>query len=98
MSKGEGQLIGGQGEQVSEFAQQLGFRQSLWRKGEDALTACQLTEKAALGSIEMHFEHPIAQVRPQIVVIASQVEPPVGADATKPATGRQVSKDALQVE
>lgn len=47
----------------------------LLSKGEDALTACQLSEKAALGGIEMHFEHLIAQVRPQIVVIAPKIEP-----------------------
>jgi len=62
LSKGEGQLIGREGEQVSEFTHELGFRQPLGRKGEDALTACRLPQKAALGGIEMHFEHLIARM------------------------------------
>ena len=91
-------MIGREGEQVSEFTHELGFRQPLGRKGEDALTACRLPQKAALGGIEMHFEHLIAQARAQIVVIAPKIKPPVGPDAPKPATGRQVGKDAIQVE
>src|SRR5229473_3218372 len=40
VSKGKGQLIRRKGEQVSEFAHQIGFRQSLGRNRKDALTAC----------------------------------------------------------
>lgn len=40
LSKGEGQLIGRKGEQVGEFAHQIGFRQSLGRKREDSFTTC----------------------------------------------------------
>ena len=86
-------MIRGEGEQMAEFAHQIGFRQPLGRKAEDALAACQLPEKAALGGIEMHFEHLIAQARTQIVVIAPKIEPPVGAGASKPATGHQIRKD-----
>ncbi len=40
LSKGEGQLISRKGEQVSEFAHQIGFRQSLGCKRDGGLTAC----------------------------------------------------------
>src|SRR6266704_1196375 len=73
MSKGKSQLIDGQGEQVCKFAHQLGFRQSLGRKREDTLTACWLPQEAALGGIEVQFEHLVAQVRTEIVVIAPEV-------------------------
>lgn len=83
---------------MAEFAHQLGFRQSLGRKGEDVMAACPLPQKAALDGIEMHFEQLIAQVRAQIVVIAPKIEPSVGPDAAKPATGGQIRKDPRQVE
>ena len=55
---------------MSEFAHQVGFRQSLRCKCEDSLTACWLSKEAALSSIEVQFEHLIAQARAQMVVIA----------------------------
>ncbi len=61
MSKGEGQLIDGQGEQVSKFAHQVGFRQTLRCKGEGDLTACWLPKEAALIGIEAQFEHLVAK-------------------------------------
>src|SRR5712692_3048935 len=98
VSKGKGQLIRRKGEQMSEFAHQIGFRQSLGRNREDALTACWLPQKAALGGIEVQFEHLVAKARAQVVVIAPNVEPPVGPYAPKPATVRQVPKDTSKVE
>ena len=83
---------------MSKFTHQVSFCQALWGKSDDGLTACWLPEEAALVGIEVQFEHLVAQVRTQIVVITPQAKPPVGANAAKPATGRQVRKDAIQVE
>lgn len=98
MSKGEGRLIRRKGEQMSEFAHQFGFCQTLRCKGNGGLTACWLSNKAALLGIEAQFEHLVAKARAQIGVIAPKIEPPVGSDGPKPAAGRQVGKDASQVE
>jgi hypothetical protein len=67
-------------------------------KSDGGLTACWLPNQAALIGIEVEFEHLVAQARAQIVVMASKVEPPVGPNAPKPATGGQVRKDASKVK
>ena len=61
-------------------------------------TFCWLPQEATLGGIEVEFEHLVAEVRAEIVVIATKIQPPVGSDAPEPATVRQVGKDAIQVE
>jgi len=66
------------------------------RKGN--ITACWLPKEAALLGIEMEFEHLVAPGGAQIVVISTKVEPPVRSYAPKPATVREVRKDAIKVE
>ena len=98
MRKWEGKLIGGEGEQVSKFTHQVRFCQALGCKSDGGLTACWLPKEAALIGIEVEFEQLVAKAGAQVVVIAPKVEPPVGPDAPKLATGGQVRKDPSQVE
>src|SRR5579863_2831559 len=83
---------------MSEFAHEVGFRQPLGCNRESDLTACWLPKEAFLVDIKTQFEHLVTKARAEIVVIAPNVEPPVGSYAPKPATARQVGKDAIQVE
>ena len=63
MRKGEGKLIGGEGEQVAKFTHQVRFCQALGSKRDGGLTACELANEAALLGIEAQFEHLVAQFR-----------------------------------
>ena len=78
---------------MAEFAHQVGFRQALGCNREGRLTARGLPQEAALIGIEAQF----APSGTQIVVIATQIQPPVGQYADRcgkyTASEAEVSRD-----
>ncbi len=82
---------------MAEFAHQVGFRQALGCNREGRLTARGLPQEAALIGIEAQFEHLIAPSGTQLVVIATQIQPPVGQHADRcgkyAASEAEVSRD-----
>ena len=83
---------------MSEFAHQVGFRKTLRWDRDGGITACWLPKEAPLVGIEAEFEHMAAPGGAEIVVISTNIEPPVRSHVPKPATARQVLKDAIKVE